>query len=819
MLNNCKLAILLFIISISNIYNFQSEYIKSIHISNKNFIFINKDGIYLLIDNNIKEKYIFEKENEKILLNNEIKNIFFYKNIGVDDIIFIFIKNYIYIFNLRGDYIKKCKAFNDLPSDKYYIFPFKYNSQQSYKYHYAFLYIEKNNVVFNIYEYKYISNKNSLLFKNVSFLPYLNTSLNVNFSCNFMLDKSNKTLLTIIYESNKKTNKLSFEIFEMNIEKKIINNYNSYNIMNQDLMTKVGFNFKLINNKDYTKTLICSKDINLINCFIYDSIKHEFTNNINYLNNCDSQFNSFSDFSIDNINNKCIIYCFSSQRTINIVELNEDFQYESTKIYEINDKKKNDELYHLFFNSKNYQLLLFSNENKFQFLTLKELLEKDKIKKWRVLNEGDDAQNKDNNNESLSPAENQNNPENGNDNQDESNQGESNSENKDNESMNKDNESDNQGNNKVENIDNEFKGNGQTGGGYEFDFDNKETNIPKEQIRDNRDDLMNNIKPGETYELKGDGYEIKVAPMGQKEEGSTSIDFLSCEKKLREYYNLSDSDILTVFQTEVETSSERTLTNKIQYVVYDENNTQLNLSVCSDEQIRINYALKENSTLNTSMYSLFYDRGIDILNSSDLFFNDICYVYSDGGSDMILADRIAEIYQNYSLCDSGCDYEGLDIENFTVSCSCSVVANDTDDDNDEETNIKEIILNLFEDSTFGVVKCYKLVFSLTYKNKNIGFWVFLIIIIVHIPLYVLFFKTGISPIRKYIEKEMQKYHYLTKLVTSNPPKKFDNNSQNSEKNINNKNMHNDELKEDNLNLANHTNENINREESENMISQ
>jgi hypothetical protein len=201
---------------------------------------------------------------------------------------------------------------------------------------------------------------------------------------------------------------------------------------------------------------------------------------------------------------------------------------------------------------------------------------------------------------------------------------------------------------------------------------------------------MGNTKPGESYELKGDGYEIRIAPMGQREEGTTSIDFSSCEDKLREKYCSDSSNCtLTVFQTETSNSNEKSLTNNVKYVVYDGNNTQLDLSVCQDEKININYALKENSNLNLTMYSEFSNKGIDILNSSDSFFNDICYSYSDGTSDMILSDRISEIYQNYSLCDSGCDYEGIDTENLTVSCSCSVVTNDTDDDEeDNDANVK-----------------------------------------------------------------------------------------------------------------------------------
>ena len=312
---------------------------------------------------------------------------------------------------------------------------------------------------------------------------------------------------------------------------------------------------------------------------------------------------------------------------------------------------------------------------------------------------------------------------------------------------------------------------------------------------------MNNVKPGEQYDLKGDGYEVKVSPMGQNEEGSTSIDFLSCEQKLREYYHLDDSSILTVLQIETEKSSEKALTNRVQYVVYDENNTQLDLSICSGEQIHINYALKENSTLNLSKYSDFFDKGIDILNSSDSFFNDICYTYSDGGSDVILSDRIAEIYQNYSLCDSGCDYEGIDTVNLTVSCSCSVVTNATDDEEDEEANLKDIILGLFEDSTFGVVKCYKLVFSFDNKKKNIGFWLFLVIIICHIPLYALFFKNGIIPIQKYIENEMEKYHYLEKRNEENPSKKIEKDNENNKNNE--------------FNFGKNINDSLNKEENEN----
>ena len=38
----------------------------------------------------------------------------------------------------------------------------------------------------------------------------------------------------------------------------------------------------------------------------------------------------------------------------------------------------------------------------------------------------------------------------------------------------------------------------------------------------------------------------------------------------------------------------------------------------------------------------------------------------------ILKDRVFDFYQNYSLCDNGCEYEQIDIENMSVICSCKI---------------------------------------------------------------------------------------------------------------------------------------------------
>jgi hypothetical protein len=39
---------------------------------------------------------------------------------------------------------------------------------------------------------------------------------------------------------------------------------------------------------------------------------------------------------------------------------------------------------------------------------------------------------------------------------------------------------------------------------------------------------------------------------------------------------------------------------------------------------------------------------------------------------MILTDMVSDLYQNFSICEVGCEYESLNIENMKVICNCKV---------------------------------------------------------------------------------------------------------------------------------------------------
>ena len=148
-------------------------------------------------------------------------------------------------------------------------------------------------------------------------------------------------------------------------------------------------------------------------------------------------------------------------------------------------------------------------------------------------------------------------------------------------------------------------------------------------------------------------------------------------------------------------------------------------------------------------------------------------------NDIILKDRIKEIFQNFSVCNEGCSYDKIDLGNKTIQCDCEVKYN---------LSINESSLNLEKldeidvDSNFYLVKCYKLVFSFNGKLKNLGFWIFTFLVGLHIPFLLIYFCKGIEPIRKYILNEMEKFGYLTGAENVNNKKnnKYKNSSLNPE---------------------------------------
>jgi hypothetical protein len=297
----------------------------------------------------------------------------------------------------------------------------------------------------------------------------------------------------------------------------------------------------------------------------------------------------------------------------------------------------------------------------------------------------------------------------------------------------------------------------------------KTINKSKEDLVKNLDELMKDVELGKVYEMKADDYEVKISPINFNDykSNSTYINFKECENTLREKNNLPKDSILTVIQIEIYKYEEKALTNQVEYAVYNDKRIKLDLSACEKDKIEINYAITDSSILDLDKLSEFSNMNVDILNIKDHFFTDICYPFSENNSDMILKDRRTNIYQNYSLCDNNCEYDRINISSMIISCNCEVKKDI--DTKKPPLKFEKIYVDLFSESTFGVSKCFNLVFDFKNKSKNIGFIIFTILVSLHIPILIYYIIVGIEPISKYIINEMEKYHYTPKF--NHPNKK------------------------------------------------
>ena len=207
---------------------------------------------------------------------------------------------------------------------------------------------------------------------------------------------------------------------------------------------------------------------------------------------------------------------------------------------------------------------------------------------------------------------------------------------------------------------------------------------------------------------------------------------------------------------EISNKNSRSLINQVEYQVYDEQKRQLDLSFCNNTNLKIFYGIKNNSDLDMSVLNSFKDSGVNVFNLSDEFFNDVCYPYSEGGTDLILEDRVKEIYQNFTLCEEGCSYDSIDIYYMLISCQCNVKENMTT----IVTEIQEEAAEKITSLNFEIIKCYNLVFSFNGKMKNIGFWILSIFFVVYILSMIIYFYNGIKPVKDYVFNEMVKFGYM-----------------------------------------------------------
>ena len=213
---------------------------------------------------------------------------------------------------------------------------------------------------------------------------------------------------------------------------------------------------------------------------------------------------------------------------------------------------------------------------------------------------------------------------------------------------------------------------------------------------------------------------------------STSIDIGECETLLRRYYNISSNESLYIKKIDI--AQEGMKTSKVGYDVYcklfGKGLVKLNLTACEDTKISISIPIVITDS-------------IDKLNSSSGYYNDICYTTTtEDGTDITLKDRKNEYAKGDKIiCQEDCDFTGYDYKTYKAKCLCKAKESSSslNDFNIDKTQLLKNIKDIKNIANFNFLICYKKLFNLEGIKKNVGSYLLISIIILHLFNIIIFY--------------------------------------------------------------------------------
>ena len=219
-----------------------------------------------------------------------------------------------------------------------------------------------------------------------------------------------------------------------------------------------------------------------------------------------------------------------------------------------------------------------------------------------------------------------------------------------------------------------------------------------------------------------------------------NVDFKDCYTKVQQAYNIEEDLIIAIVDRK-ELNNPLTFYSFFHPVSGEKLDAE---TICKNESIivqeNLNALLNENSTYYDVQTSLT-DQGINIFDPNDPFYTDICFDFDNPlDKDIPLNDRIKDIFPNATLCDDGCQYEGINLEDMTALCNCKfndITNNALLKDNEILDSLMGDVFDMINNSNILVLKCFKYIFK--HFTSSIGGWISLFLILAQIAMVLLYF--------------------------------------------------------------------------------
>ena len=137
-------------------------------------------------------------------------------------------------------------------------------------------------------------------------------------------------------------------------------------------------------------------------------------------------------------------------------------------------------------------------------------------------------------------------------------------------------------------------------------------------------------------------------------------------------YNISENEDLIIIETETQLNPTKNidldnnnnqikLGKEVKVSITDIRRNILNMSYCNNEMKVMKYTGdSEEIKIDTAMD--YAEKGIDVFNPKDDFFNDKCQSY-DQDVDIILKERRDDFYENVSFYEDNCIFNDM---NYTL---------------------------------------------------------------------------------------------------------------------------------------------------------
>ena len=206
--------------------------------------------------------------------------------------------------------------------------------------------------------------------------------------------------------------------------------------------------------------------------------------------------------------------------------------------------------------------------------------------------------------------------------------------------------------------------------------------------------------------------------------------------KLKNIFSIGANKKIFISITENIKNDSHTATMDYIYEYILENGTVLDLnSIEEDIYVDVYVPITDLELAKFNLTKHFAEQGYDIYDINSAFYKDFCTPAYLGDNDITLKDRKKDIYpNNITLCKKNCKYNGINIEEKRVICSCNLNSDKIEENNnileEDDGNFKSYLL---DNINYKIFICYKLFFNVENLKISYPFYIILIIcLLVHI---------------------------------------------------------------------------------------